>query len=199
MRRRLFSILALGAAVATGITVYAAISDASAPTAAPRSTVTPPPPSIPPEARRAVELASGVPGSPVTPDAVQFISHIYTPANRQLPSFFGVPTRDGGACLVTSTGVVAGCSRGVLNRHSPGTLTIADDSEADMKPPFVYGQAAGLVVGVDVEIGGKQYPAAVRNRFYLLELPSLALSNEDVTAVTFRLADGASKTVKTGR
>lgn len=150
-------------------------------------------PPIPSSVVRAVDSVLRTWASPLAPDAAGRIEQVFTPADAALPSFFRVPAKTGGACLVTSSGVITGCSRA----NVPGTLTVMDDSEADGIPAFVFGQASSEVVAVVVEFDGNRKEAEIRDGFYLFQLPSPSIDDASVTAVTFKLANGTTRTIRT--
>lgn len=192
-RRRILSFVSTIAVVSIGILSYAIVfapDTSGASSTVPAAAVAAP---ASPEARHAVETVAGADGSPLVSDAIKRIEHVFTPADPELPSFYSVPEKSGGACLVTSSGVLTSCSLGSF----PGTVTIMDDSEADDIPAFVFGQVTEKVVDVTVNFEGRSEDASVGNGFYLFRLSSAAMSDESVTSVVLHLADGTEETILT--
>lgn len=183
--KRLLSFLTLVGVTALAVGVYAAI-DRAAPAESARAVQSEGQQAAVTPAIRAV--VRNMQGRPLAANADTRIRHLFTPADRHLPSFFAAPTKDGGACVVTSATVLSACLMG--GSSLAGTITIADDSEGDALPPFVYGLVRPDVRSVSVSIGSGSYEAALTNGFYVFELPSPAARVDDVGTVVFTLSSG---------
>jgi hypothetical protein len=140
------------------------------------------------------EVVKGVEGGSfgIARGASAQIRHLHTPADAGLPALFSVPTEDGGECIVSSVGVIASCLSG--SSDLPGTITAADDSEGDNRPPFVYGLVRPNVREVAVSINGTRHVAGLGVGFYLFQLASADNRVDDLKAVTFSLVDGREVT-----
>lgn len=130
--------------------------------------------------------------SPLAEGAEDEITPLFTtPEDDSLPSFYTVPTSDGGTCIVTSSGVLASCAKARSVAEGSGTVTAIDDVEGDGVPAVVYGQTNHAVVKVVVNIAGKSYSALVRDGFYVLRFPSASLRVDEIDTVAFTMTDGS--------
>jgi hypothetical protein len=141
--------------------------------------------------RKQVLGMAAAPGSPLSADAADRMRPLFTPAEPGLPSFFAVPTRAGGTCVLSTDGVLAACSEPGTPANASGTFTAVDDVEGAGRPALVYGQTSPAVVSVSVRIDGRAYRALLADRFYLFELPDTSLSVSRVDGVVFTLRDGS--------
>lgn len=187
-RNRIISTVVGTTALAIGIAAFAAVSGTDESQAAKLAPATQQA-AVSNSIRDAVKDSIDVPGSLLAPGAADAVQHLFTPADRDLPAFFTIPTKVGGKCIVTSSTVISSCL-GARGSRQPGTVTIADDSAADTRPPFVYGLILPTVKSVEVLLGTETKVADLGGGFYVLELDSSAATVDTVESVTFVLANG---------
>lgn len=132
----------------------------------------------------------GVEGSPVAPEAADDLTLLLDPDDPALPSFYSVPTRDGGSCITSSDGVLAGCMQPGSAASKSGTVTAVDDIEGSGGPVLVYGTTNTAVTEVTVRVGGAEYGATLTGSFYLLALPDPTLTVDSIESVSFTMGDG---------
>jgi hypothetical protein len=138
-------------------------------------------------------VRSAEPRVPLANSAASDLTPLFTPAD-PLPAFFSAPLADGGQCVVTSVGVLASCLP--LASPVPGTITIADDSEVDDRPPFVYGVVRPSVKAVQIVIRGQRIAAPLMNGFYVLQLGSATDTTEAVDGVAFAIGNGKKEVLR---